>query len=74
MSTLTNGLELHRLVVEDYEQLEKRSKELDKMIIDAKCSKLYYKEVRDPPSLDSPDDATVSRLLPQRHQLRPPPS
>ena len=36
--SLTNGLELHRLVVEDYNQLERRSKELDKKIIDAKCS------------------------------------
>ena len=44
--SLTNGLELHRLVLEDYDQLERRSKELDKKIIDAKCE-----EVSEPPSL-----------------------
>ena len=73
---LTNGLELHRLVVEDYNQLERRSKELDKKIIDAKCSDEKLKEVSEPlpPSLSSPVDATVARLLFQRHQLRPPPS
>ena len=48
---LTNGLELHRLVVEDYDQLERRSKELDKKIIDAKCSTKYSNEVSEPPSL-----------------------
>ena len=48
---LTNGLELHRLVVEDYDQLERRSKELDKKIIDAKCSWNTLKEVSEPPSL-----------------------
>ena len=41
----TNGLELHRLVLEDYDQLERRSKELDKKIIDAKCSTKYRNEV-----------------------------
>ena len=73
---LTNALELHRLVVEDYDQLERRSKELDKKIIDATCSdELFsYKEVSEPPSLSSPGEATVSRLLAQRDQLRPPPS
>ena len=59
----SHGLELHRLVVEDYDQLERRSKELDKKIIDAKCSWGSLKEVSDPPSLSSPGDATVSRLL-----------
>ena len=48
---LTNGLELHRLVVEDYDQLERRSKELDKKIIDAKCSFEALNEVSEPPSL-----------------------
>ena len=48
---LTNGLELHRLVVEDYNQLERRCKELDKKIIDAKCSRGNYNEVSEPPSL-----------------------
>ena len=72
---LTNGLELHRLVlVEDYDQLERRSKELDKEIINAKCLS-GPNEVSEPPySLSSPGDATVSRLRVQRHQLRPPPS
>ena len=45
---LTNGLELHRLVLEDYDQLERRSKELDKKIIDAKCSDAFIKEVSEP--------------------------
>ena len=49
--TLTNGLELHRLVLEDYDQLERRSKELDKKIIDAKCSNEHIQEVREPLSL-----------------------
>ena len=49
--SLTNGLELHRLVLEDYDQLERRSKELDKKIINAKCSSGYIKELREPPSL-----------------------
>ena len=40
-----NGLELHRLVLEDYDQLERRSKELDKKIIDAKCSFADISEV-----------------------------
>ena len=48
---LTNGLELHRLVLEDYDQLERRSKELDKKIIDAKCSFEALNEVSEPPSL-----------------------
>ena len=47
----TNGLELHRLVVEDYNQLERRSKELDKKIIDAKCSDEEINEVSEPLSL-----------------------
>ena len=46
--SLTNGLELHRLVLEDYDQLERRSKELDKKIIDAKCSTRYFNEVSEP--------------------------
>ena len=50
-SPLTNALELHRLVVEDYNQLERRSKELDKKIIDAKCSFEALNEVSEPPSL-----------------------
>ena len=49
--SLTNGLELHCLVLEDYDQLERRSKELDKKIIDAKCSTKYSNEVSEPPSL-----------------------
>ena len=49
--SLTNGLELHRLVVEDYDQLERRSKELDKKIIDAKCSDEEINEVSEPLSL-----------------------
>ena len=47
----TNGLELHRLVLEDYDQLERRSKELDKKIIDAKCSDEEINEVSEPLSL-----------------------
>ena len=75
--TLINGIELHRLVMEDHDQLERRSKELDKKITNAKCSdKVRNKEVSEPhpPSLSSPGDATVVGLQPQRHQLRPPPS
>ena len=49
--SLFDGLELHRLVVEDYDQLERRSKELDKKIIDAKCSTKFSNEVSEPPSL-----------------------
>ena len=49
--TLTNGLELHRLVVEGYDQLERRSKELDKKIIDAKCSEGTLNKVSEPTSL-----------------------
>ena len=48
---LTNGLELHRLVVEDCDQLERRSKELNKKIIDAKCSDVLINEVSEPTSL-----------------------
>ena len=63
---LTNGLVLHHLVVEDYDQLERRSKELDKKIIDAKCLTEYHSEVSEPSSLPlsslSPGDATVARL------------
>ena len=37
--------------MEDYDQLERRSKELDKKIIDAKCSFEALNEVSEPPSL-----------------------
>ena len=37
--------------MEDYDQLERRSKELDKKIIDAKCSDEEINEVSEPLSL-----------------------
>ena len=35
---LTGALELHRLVVEDYDQLEKRKEEITSTIIDSTCA------------------------------------
>ena len=49
---------LHHLVVEDYDQLERRSKELDKKIIDAKCSVGDSNEVSEPTTLPSSPQMT----------------
>ena len=50
---LTGALELHRLVLEDYDQLEKRKKEITSKIIDSTCafdySGLSWIKVSQPP-------------------------
>ena len=48
--TLTGAIELHRLVLEDYDQLKKRKNEITKTIIDSTCAiddehDGHYKEV-----------------------------
>ena len=48
--TLTGAIELHRLILKDYD-LEKRQDEITNKIIDSKCAVGgdYYKEVSQPP-------------------------
>ena len=62
---LTGAIELHRLVLEDYDQLERRSGELKTWFINSTCSAGddWYKEVSQPILPFSPGDATVPRLL-----------
>ena len=55
---LTGAIELHRLVVEDFDQLKKRKDEITSAIIDSKCSvgdlaEFPYEEVSPPASLPS---------------------
>ena len=60
---LTGAIELHRLVLEDYDQLEKQKDEITSTIIDSTCSfnmgRSYYKEVSQPPLPSSPGHATA---------------
>ena len=56
---LWGAIELHRLVVEDFDQLKKRKDEITSAIIDSKCSvgdlaEFPYEEVSPPASLPSP--------------------
>ena len=65
---LTGAIELHRLVVEDLAQLEKRKGEITVEIINSTCSVTrddgsIYKEVRQTPHPNSPGDATLACLL-----------
>ena len=48
---LTGAIELHRLILEDYDQLKKRKDEITKTIIESTCAidVDYYKEVSQPP-------------------------
>ena len=48
---LTGAIELHRLVLQDYDQLKKRKNEITRKIIDSTCAVDvdYYKEVSHPP-------------------------
>ena len=61
---LTGAIELHRLVWEDYAQLERRAGELKVEFINSTCSAGddWYKEVSQPPLPFSPGDTTVARL------------
>ena len=63
---LAGGTELHRLAVEDYNQLERRAAEINEENINATCTVNdgRFKEVRQA-SLpnSSPGDTTVPRLL-----------
>ena len=65
---LTGGVELHRLVVEEFDQLERRAGEINEENINATCSANdgVWKEVRQA-SLpnSSPGHSTVPRLLVQ---------
>ena len=62
---LTGAIELHRLVLEDYAQLERRAGELKAELINTTCTAFdgLYKEVSQPPLPFSPGDATVPRML-----------
>ena len=60
---LTGAIELHRLVVEDYDQLERRASELKAELINSTCTYESSKEVSHSPLSFSPGDATVARLL-----------
>ena len=48
---LTGAIELHRLVLQDYDQLKKRKNEITRKIIDSTCEvdDGLYKEVSQPP-------------------------
>ena len=62
---LTGEIELHHLVLEDYDKLESRSYEMNKENINSTCSlpSEHLTQVRQTPlSISSPDDATVPRL------------
>ena len=62
---LTGAIELHRLVLEDYAQLERRAGELKAEFINSTCTVdgELVKEVSQPILPFSPGDATVSCLL-----------
>ena len=45
---ITGGFEIHRLALQDYEQLDKRSRELNEENINLTCD-VSLKEVREPP-------------------------
>ena len=68
---LTGVMELHRLVLEDPDQLRRRAEEITVDIINATCSitrddEFVFKEVRQAPLQNcSPDDTPVPRLLVQ---------
>ena len=57
---MTSAIQLHRLVLEDYDQLKKRKDEITKTIIDSTCAinDDSYKEVSIPPPPPSPPQAT----------------
>ena len=62
---LTGEIELHHLVLEDYDKLESRSYEMNKENINSTCSlrSEHLTQVRQTPlSISSPDDAPVPRL------------
>ena len=46
---LYGAIELHRLVLEGYDQLKKRKSEITSTIIDSTCYDDYFKEVSQPP-------------------------
>ena len=53
---LTGAIELHRLVLQDHDQLKKRKDEITKTLIDSTCAvdkyddyESHYKEVSQPP-------------------------
>ena len=62
---LTGAIELHRLALEDYAQLERRAGELKAEFINSTCTSGdgHTKEVSQPILPFSPGDATVPRLL-----------
>ena len=53
---LTGAIELHRLVLQDYDQLKKRKNEITRKIIDSTCAidVDFYKEVSQPPLIILP--------------------
>ena len=62
------AIELHRLAVEDFDQLERRADEIKEENINATCSFVDrpYKEVRQAPLQNSsPGHSTIPRLLVQ---------
>ena len=59
------GMELHRLVLEDFDQLERRADEINRENVNSRCSFRdgYYEEVSQTPLPNSsPGDATVPGL------------
>ena len=64
---ITGGIEIHRLVVEDYEQLERRADDINEENINSCYCFLdngLYQEVRQVPLPNSsPGDPTLDRLL-----------
>ena len=62
---VSGGIELHRLAVEDFDQLERRADEINEENIKATCTADdgFFKEVRQAPLPNSsPGDTTVPRL------------
>ena len=65
---LTGAIELHRLVLQDYDQLKKRKDEITRKIIDSTCAvddeyDGHYKEVSQPPLPFLPRSRHCSSLV-----------
>ena len=62
---LTGAIELHRLVLQDYDQLKQRKDEITRKIIDSTCEvdDGFYKEVSQPPLPLLPRSRHCSSLL-----------
>ena len=73
---LEGAIELHRLVLEDFDELKRRADDIDEAIVNATCSvdggEFAYKEVSQVPLSFFPGDTADSRLLVQSLGLSAP--